>query len=85
MALGALAAIRERGLAVPGDVSVVGYDNSPLAQSRYLALTSVDDRSSTVGASAARALLARIEDPAAAPVHTLVEPELIIRGTAGPA
>ncbi len=81
MAVGAMAAIRERGLSVPRDVSVIGYDNSPLAQSRFLALSSVDDRSSTVGATAARALLARIEEPATATIHTLIDPELIVRGT----
>jgi hypothetical protein len=59
MLLGALAALRERRLAVPDDVSVVGYDNSPLAASHYLALTTVDDRSVDVGSHAARAILAR--------------------------
>ena len=84
MALGALAALRERGLSVPGDVSLVGYDNSPLAQSRYLDLTSVDDRSETVGIGAARALLARIDDPARATSRTLLEPPLVARGTTAP-
>ncbi len=63
MALGALAAIRARGLRVPADISVIGYDNSPLAQSRYLAITSIDDRSDVVGAAAGRALLDRLDDP----------------------
>ncbi len=81
MAVGAMAAVRERGLVVPQDVSLIGYDNSPLAQSRYLALTSVDDRSTEVGATAAGALLARIGERSTAPIHTLVEPELIVRGT----
>ena len=64
MALGALAAIRERGRSVPADISVIGYDNSPLARSRYLDITSIDDRSDVVGAAAGRALLARFDDPA---------------------
>ena len=84
MALGALAALRERGLSVPGDVSLVGYDNSPLAQSRYLDLTSVDDRSEAVGIGAARALLARIDDPARDADRTFLEPLLVARGTTGP-
>lgn len=85
MALGALAAIRERGLSVPGDVSLVGYDNTPLAQSRYLSLTTVDDHSAEVGGAATRALLARLADPAAAQVHQLIAPTLIARSTTGPA
>ena len=81
MALGALAAIRQRGLSVPQDVSLVGYDNSPLAMSRYLDLTSVDARNEAVGDAAARALLQRIENPAMAPRHTLIEPSLVVRST----
>jgi DNA-binding LacI/PurR family transcriptional regulator len=81
MALGAFAAIRQRGLTVPADVSVIGYDNSPLAQSRYLAITSIDDRSDVVGAAAGRALLDRMDDPTSKPRQTLVQPTLVIRTT----
>ena len=69
MALGALAAIRARGRSVPADVSVIGYDNSPLAQYRYLEITSIDDRSDVVGAAAGRALLARFDDPGRTAAH----------------
>jgi DNA-binding LacI/PurR family transcriptional regulator len=81
MALGALAAIRQRGLTVPTDISVIGYDNSPLAQSRYLAITSIDDRSDVVGAAAGRALLDRLGDPTSEPRQTLVQPTLVVRTT----
>lgn len=84
MALGALAAIRERGRSVPADLALVGYDNSPLAQSRYLQLTSVDGRNGTIGATVARALLARIADPSLPPTRTLLEPSLVVRGTTAP-
>lgn len=84
MALGALAALRVRKLAVPADVSVVGYDNSPLARSRYLAMTSIDDRSDVVGGEVAKALLERIDDETIEPRSTLVEPSLVIRATTGP-
>lgn len=85
MALGALAALKERGLSVPGDLSLVGYDDSPLAQSRFIDLTSVDDRSREVGAAAGEALLARIEDPDRPAEHRLIEPRLVVRGSTGPA
>lgn len=81
MALGALAAIRQRGLTIPGDISVIGYDNSPMARSRYLNITSIDDRSDVVGAAAGRALLDRIDDPTGKPRQTLVQPTLVIRST----
>lgn len=81
MALGALAALKARGLRVPDDISVIGYDNSSLAKSRYLALTSMDNRSDLVGTDAARRLLARIEDPVMEPERTLIDPVLVVRST----
>jgi DNA-binding LacI/PurR family transcriptional regulator len=85
MLLGALAALRERGLSVPDDVSLVGYDNSPLAASHYLAMTTVDDRSVDVGIHAAQAILARREEPHRAPSHVLLTPKLVHRSsTAAP-
>ncbi|MEA5456539.1 LacI family DNA-binding transcriptional regulator [Sinomonas sp. JGH33] len=84
MAVGALAALRERGLRAPADVAVVGYDNSPLAAYHYLALTSVDPRSREIGAEAARTLLARLQNPDAPRRHALIEPTLVTRpSTAG--
>jgi DNA-binding LacI/PurR family transcriptional regulator len=81
MALGALAAAKARGLSVPADLSVIGYDNSQLAKSRYLDLSSVDNRSDIVGADVANTLLARIQDPNLEPERKLIEPVLIVRGT----
>jgi DNA-binding LacI/PurR family transcriptional regulator len=81
MALGALGAIKARGLAVPSDVSVIGYDNSTLAKSRYLQLTSVDNRSDLVGVDVAKALLGRMENAALEPQQKLIEPALVVRQT----
>lgn len=81
MLLGALAALRERQLAVPEDVSVVGYDNSPLAASHYLQLTTVDDRSVDVGTYAAEAILARQDEPDRDPSHVLLSPTLVERAS----
>lgn len=85
MALGALAAARMRRLSVPRDLSVVGYDNSPLAKSRYLDITTVDNRSDLVGVDVARRLLDRIQDPAIKPFRTLIDPVLVVRSTTAPA
>lgn len=81
MAMGTFGALRDRGLAAPGDVSVMGYDDSPLAHSRLLDLTTVDDRSETVGRDAALALLTRLEDPSTPAGTTLVRPRVVERGT----
>jgi len=81
MLLGALAALQERHLSVPHDVSVVGYDNSPLAASHYLALTTVDDRSVDVGIHAAQAILARRDEPERLPSRVLLAPRLVQRAS----
>lgn len=85
MAMGALAALRERGADVPGDVSLVGYDDTPLASSRYLSLTSVDDMSGAMGRVAAELLLARIDGLATEATQSLIEPRLVVRSSSGPA
>jgi DNA-binding LacI/PurR family transcriptional regulator len=84
MALGALAAARIEGRSVPDDLSVVGYDNSPVAKSRYLSLTSIDDRSNEVGRAAAEALLTIINNSGTPPTGTRIEPALVLRGSTAP-
>jgi DNA-binding LacI/PurR family transcriptional regulator len=81
MALGALSELAERGLRVPEDVSVIGYDDTPLAATRYVGLTSIDDRSVEIGRGAGERLLARIADPTLAATEVLVEPRLVARRT----
>ncbi|SEJ05291.1 transcriptional regulator, LacI family [Arthrobacter sp. yr096] len=85
MALGAFGALKARGLAVPADVSVIGYDNSSLAKSRYLELTSVDNRSDVVGADVASALLARIRGVISGSQRMLIDPVVVVRATTAPA
>jgi DNA-binding LacI/PurR family transcriptional regulator len=85
MAFGAAGAARDRGLRIPEDLSLIGYDNSPLASANLLRLTTIDDRSGQVGIEAAKALLSRIKEPTAPPRTVLVQPELVTRAsTAAP-
>lgn len=84
MALGALSELAERGLRVPEDVSVIGYDDTPVAAMRYVGLTSIDDRSVEIGRGAGERLLARIADPGLAATESLVEPRLVARRTTAP-
>jgi DNA-binding LacI/PurR family transcriptional regulator len=82
--LGAQSAASEMNVAVPGQLSLVGYDNSYLARLRSIALTSVDSAGSAAGALAARTLLARVADPGRpAGVH-LLAPTLRVRGSTAP-
>lgn len=84
MALGAMSGLAARGLRIPEDVSVMGYDDTPLAASSYVGLTSIDDRSVDIGRGAGERLLARIADPSAPAHETLVEPRLVTRRTTAP-
>lgn len=83
-ALGALSAAEERGLEVPAQLSVVGYDNSHLAQLRCIRLSSVDGAGLDVGRQAAELLLARIADPGRPAQLRLIPPTLAVRGTSAP-
>lgn len=85
MAIGALSVLAEHGLRVPEDISIVGYDDTPIAAARFIDLTSVDDRSVDIGRAAGAALLARIADHDLEPTDSLVQPRLVVRGsTAAP-
>ncbi|WP_214406587.1 LacI family DNA-binding transcriptional regulator [Pseudonocardia lacus] len=85
-AVGVLAAADELGLAVPGEVSVVGYDDTVFARLPRLSLTSVDSHIAEVGQAAGEALAARLagDDPGA-PTTRLITPALVVRGSTGPA
>jgi DNA-binding LacI/PurR family transcriptional regulator len=85
MALGARAALHEVGREVPGDVALVGYDNSLLARSRFLDLTTVDNRGFDVGVAAGEALLRRLTDPAAEPVDIVIPSRLVVRSSSAAA
>ncbi|TXN29445.1 LacI family DNA-binding transcriptional regulator [Lacisediminihabitans profunda] len=58
MATGAIQVLLERGLSVPGDVAVMGFDDSPAATSGTIQLTTVHQPSEAVGAEMARMMLA---------------------------
>lgn len=79
--IGTLHAAHERGLAVPGDVAVVGMDNTSLAEVCHPGLTSVDLGSATRGRKAARLLLARMDEPSLPPRAVQVPPSLQERGS----
>lgn len=83
-ALGVLRAAEELGLDVPGDVSVVGYDNISVSGINRVSLTTVDQSGALTGGAAARLLQERINGRST-PAHYVVAPRLIARGTSGPA
>ena len=82
--VGALSAAAALGVQVPGELSLVGFDNSLLARLRALWLTSVDSTPHAMGQQAARMLLARIERPDTPGQTQLMPPRLEVRGSSGP-
>jgi DNA-binding LacI/PurR family transcriptional regulator len=82
LAAGVVRAAAERGLTVPADLSVVGFDDVPLARLRDPPLTTVSQPSERKGELAARALLAALDpDAQPQPRATILPTELVVRGT----
>lgn len=89
MAIGAMDALKERGLQIPGDVSVVGFDDSPASNHVYPRLTTVRQPLSDIGEQAVRLILQRIRgsSPAEGGDDAPIElpSTLVIRDSCGPA
>lgn len=84
MALGGLRALAERRLSVPGDLSVVGFDDIPFAEFSYPSLTTVHQNHYDIGLQAGQLLLSHLR-PGEPPVRKVVlEQSLTIRESSGP-
>lgn len=84
MAFGALDAARELGLRVPRDLSIVGFDDIPMAASTRPSLTTVRQPLEEMGRVATRMLLAFIADRTQVPESQVLGTELIVRETTAP-
>lgn len=82
-ALGVLQAVEHAGWTVPGDLSVVGYDDSRVARLPWADLTTVRQDVAQLAESAVARALARISAPGP---HSavVVPPRLVVRGSSGP-
>lgn len=81
MAVGALRALREAQLDVPGDVALVGFDDAPVAARITPALTTMRQSTFSLGYRTLELLLETIADPNGPPRHDIIEPELVIRAS----
>jgi GntR family transcriptional regulator, arabinose operon transcriptional repressor len=83
MALKILHVIREIGLKVPEEFSIVGFDNSHLAEASEVQLTTIDHPKAEMGVEAAKWLVAAIEGNNKPPLNKSIvyEPKLIIRNS----
>jgi LacI family transcriptional regulator len=85
LALGCYDALEERGLRCPEDISIVGCNDMPFADRFAPPLTTINVARDRMGRCAAELLLELIADPHLPPKQIVIEPELIVRKSTGPA
>ena len=81
MAFGAMRAIQEAGLRIPGDLAVVGFDDIPPAATSKPPLTTVRQPIQRLGALAAETLIEMISHPDGQPHRVVLPTELVIRAS----
>ncbi len=85
MAMGALRELRERGIRVPEDMSVTGFDNVKLSEFCYPSLTTVHIPRDRIGHIIFERLAPKPDKAAAAEHEIVIDPEFVLRDSTGPA
>jgi DNA-binding LacI/PurR family transcriptional regulator len=83
-AVGVLRELRERGLRVPQDVSVTGFDNVKLSEFCYPALTTVHIPREQIGHIICESLMSKAGKSAVAEAEIVIDPEFVLRDSTGP-
>jgi LacI family transcriptional regulator len=83
MAMAAMVAIRQVGLEIPTDIALVGYDDTPEAAFTNPPMTTIHQPAQELGRFATRMLIDLINNPEMPVQHTLLQTELIMRGSCG--
>jgi LacI family transcriptional regulator len=78
-AVGVLKAARQRGVEVPGDLAVIGFDNLDVAD--YMELTTIDQSLDESGRAAVELLMRRLVDHARPPQNIRTQLRVVERGT----
>ena len=85
MAAGVYHVANQRGIRIPDELSVIGFDDTPLAARMWPPLTTVRWPIRDMGRTAAQLLLAQARDGAVQRPAKPIEPRLVVRGSTGPA
>ena len=83
IAAGACDALVARGMTVPGDVAIVGFDDTPIASTHRPSITSVRQDATAAGRALGQAILALLDGAAPNPVITPLPVALIARESSG--
>jgi len=83
-AMGLVDTLTRAGLAIPGSISVVGYDDSPLARLAHIDLTTVSQNPGQLTEHAVAALIERLDNGRIGHREVVVRPRLVVRRTTGP-
>lgn len=84
MAAGVLLALRHAGKSVPGDVSVIGFDDTFHARHLWPPLTTIRQPVDEIGETAATLLLSMLGEPGGAMRQIIVDTSLVVRDSVGP-
>ncbi|MFC4323902.1 GntR family transcriptional regulator [Litchfieldia salsa] len=79
LAIKLLEVLRQEGLTIPSDLSIVSFDDSLLATATEVKFTTLSHPKAEIGKKAAEILLSMIENPSSKPSDIVFSPELIIR------
>ncbi|WP_116995993.1 LacI family DNA-binding transcriptional regulator [Desertimonas flava] len=85
LALGAVRAVRRSGRTVPGDVSIVGFDDSAFMKHTDPPMTTVRQPIESMGRAAVERLVSQLDGRRDGPTELLFAPELVVRASTGPA
>lgn len=85
MAFGAIDAINSRGLTVPDDISVIGFDDIPTASCVFPKLTTMHQPFDAIAAYAVREVVGMIDGQSTAAARIAFPAKLVVRGSTGPA
>lgn len=78
--IGGINAIKERGLSIPGDISVAGYDGINIAKILEPKITTLQQDTRTLGQRAAECLINAVEKPKAALIERIVVEGIVLEG-----
>jgi DNA-binding LacI/PurR family transcriptional regulator len=84
MAMGAMKAIREKGLRIPDDISIVGFDDIEMASYFFPELTTIHQPAYQMGLKGAELLLKILSGELKAPQQIILQHELVARNSCGP-